>query len=76
MSANRKSTRSTHQQQVAETPRLLTLAEVIKRTSMSRSVIYAQMKAGVFPARVRVGARSVRWIEAEVHEFIRSRPRG
>ena len=57
-------------------PRLLTLGEVIEKTQMSRSTIYALMGKGLFPRPIRVGARSVRWIEAEIVEFIKNRPRG
>ena len=57
-------------------PRLLTLREVIQKTKMSRSNIYVLMGKGAFPRPIRVGARSVRWIEAEIVEFIKNRPRG
>ena len=61
--------------QVGQSPRLLNLRQVIKMTGMSRSLIYAEKTAGRFPTPVRVGARGVRWIESEVVEYIRSRPR-
>ena len=73
---NMKKPNAHRRRQVAgENPKLLALPDVIEMTSMSKSVIYAQMKAGVFPQSVRVGARGVRWIESEIVDFIRSRPR-
>ena len=32
--------------------------------------------AGQFPARVQLGKGTVRWIESEIDEWARSRPRG
>ena len=58
------------------TRRLLRLPEVLKRTGLGRSALYALMKAGTFPRPLRIGARAVAWLEDEVDEWIRKRPRG
>ena len=55
--------------------RLLPLKKVIERTSISKSKIYNLIGQGVFPRQVRVGARTVRWIESEVEHYIVTRPR-
>ena len=54
---------------------LLTLQEVKRQVSMSRSSIYAQMAVGAFPRPIRVGARGVRWRADEIQAWIDSRPR-
>ena len=55
--------------------KLLKLREVQQLTALSRSALYELMAADLFPRPIRVGVRSVRWYEHEVHEYIASRPR-
>ncbi len=45
---------------------LLPLAEVRKRTGLSRSTIYRQMDAGRFPHPLKVGDLAVRWPESAI----------
>jgi len=54
--------------------RLLPLSEVIRRTSKSRSAIYAGMRANppTFPLPVKDGVSS-RWVESEVEAYVRTR---
>lgn len=54
-------------------PRLLTPAQVAERLAVSRSAIYAWVRAGHLPA-IYVG-RLPRFAEADVLEFIASRRR-
>ena len=58
------------------TRRLLRLPAVLERTGLGRSALYALMLAGKFPRPLRIGARAVAWLEDEVDEWIRKRPRG
>jgi prophage regulatory protein len=44
----------------------LRLRAVVGRTGLGRSTIYAKIAIGEFPRQVRIGARAVAWIEAEV----------
>ena len=44
--------------------------KVEKRTGLSRSTIYLRMKNGTFPTPVKLGERSVAWIEEEVSSWI------
>jgi len=53
--------------------RILRLPEVTARTGLSRATIYALMRQGRFPRQVRIGARAVGWIEAEVEAWIQER---
>ncbi|MGF6712266.1 prophage regulatory protein [Luteibacter sp. W1I16] len=47
---------------------LIKLAEVQKRTALSRSSIYAKVAAGAFPRPVKQGASSV-WVDTEVQAW-------
>lgn len=51
-------------------PRLIRLPEVIRRTSKSRSAIYAAMARGEFPRQVKLGPLSAAWVEAEVDAWV------
>lgn len=44
-------------------------------TSTSRSQAWILEQKGLFPKRVRLGNRSVRWKLSELLEFVESRPR-
>lgn len=54
--------------------RLLRRPEVLNRTGMASSTLYAAMSRGGFPRPVKLGARSVAWPEAAVSDWIASRP--
>ncbi|MCF8081810.1 MAG: AlpA family transcriptional regulator [Deltaproteobacteria bacterium] len=49
--------------------------EVEERTGLSRSTIYLRIKEGTFPAPVKLGARSVGWIEHEISNWSEARMR-
>lgn len=55
--------------------RILRLPKVIEKTGTPRSSIYEQIKLGNFPKPVRLGVRSVGWLEEEVEKWIRERSR-
>ncbi|MEH6460376.1 helix-turn-helix transcriptional regulator [Chitinimonas sp. JJ19] len=46
--------------------RFIRLPEVITRTGLSRSSIYAAIQRGAFPASVSLGGKSVAWLESEI----------
>lgn len=56
-------------------PRLIRLPEVVSKTGLSRSAIFAAVKAGTFPASIPIipGGRATAWIESEVDVFLRKR---
>lgn len=64
-----------HQESGQVRLRLISLEEVMFLTGLSRSLIYDLIEQGLFPRGLRVGLRIVRWLEHEVHAWIRSRPR-
>ena len=51
------------------------IAAVKARTGMSRSSIYAAIKAGDFPAPIALGRRAVGWLDADITAWIESRPK-
>ncbi|MDE0095976.1 MAG: AlpA family phage regulatory protein [Gammaproteobacteria bacterium] len=53
---------------------MLTRQEVEARTGLSRSTIYRLMREAQFPLPVRIGPRAVRWPEAEINDYLGSRP--
>ena len=55
--------------------RLLTVSEIQELTGLSRTTIYRLRKVGRFPSALRVSDRAVRWPEAEVLAWLKSRPR-
>lgn len=55
--------------------RILRLPDVKSRTGLSRSSIYAFIKAGKFPQHIALGERSVGWFESEIDSWVASRRR-
>ena len=53
--------------------KILRLKAVKDSTGLSRSTIYAMLKAGNFPQSVKLGLRSVGWYEADIQGWITSR---
>jgi len=52
---------------------LLRLPEVIARVGLRRTAIYAAVKAGTFPAPIKLGRRCVAWSSAEIERWVRER---
>ena len=57
-----------------EDERLLRRGEVLRLCGISKSTHNEMVKAGTFPAPVRIGKRAVGWREKDVLEWIRNRP--
>ena len=53
--------------------KLLPTAEVLARTCMSKSTLYAKMSRGEFPKPVPVGERVRGWPEHEIDAWIEER---
>lgn len=49
---------------------MIALPEVLRIISFSKTSLYTRMRAGTFPRPIRLGERSVRWIEREIHEWV------
>lgn len=54
-------------------PVVLRLPVVQHRTGRSRTSIYNDIKAGTFPAPIKLGARSVGWVESTINKWIEDR---
>lgn len=52
---------------------LIRRKEVERLTALSRSSIYDLMGKNKFPKPVGLGANSVAWVEAEIHQWIAER---
>ncbi len=52
---------------------ILRRKQVEARTGLSRSSIYAAIKAGTFPAPVSLGEKSVGWLQHEIDGWISAR---
>lgn len=52
--------------------RIMRLPAVIARVGLSRSSIYARMHLGTFPRAVRLGPRSIGFVEAEITTWLRA----
>ena len=55
----------------SEAVRLLPIEEVMLRSGMGRTALYARIKAGSFPAPAKVGSSS-RWLSAEIDQWVRA----
>lgn len=52
---------------------LIRLSEVMKRTSFSRAWLYRLLKEERFPKPVKIGIRSIAFVESEVDQWINER---
>jgi len=50
--------------------RLLPLAVVADRTSLSKATLYRMIAAGQFPRPLQVGPNSVRWRESDLKSWM------
>lgn len=50
--------------------KLIRIKDVIDTTGLARSTIYKYVDKGIFPKAVKLGCRSVAWVEGEVQEWI------
>lgn len=53
--------------------KLIRLPAVMQRTGLSRSVLYAAVKRGHFPAPIKLSARCAAWPASEVARWIDAR---
>lgn len=52
---------------------LIRLPEVMRRTGYGKAWIYRLIEAGQFPKSVKIGTRSIAFVESEVDEWIASK---
>ena len=56
-----------------ENSNLLRLQQVMDRTGLGRSSIYAMASKGGFPKPIKIGLRSSAWLENEIKDWVRDR---
>ena len=56
-----------------ENSNLLRLQQVMDRTGLGRSSIYAMTSKGEFPKPIKIGLRSSAWLENEIRDWVRDR---
>jgi len=54
--------------------KLLNLRQVVELVGLSRTTLWRLERAGQFPRRVQVSTKAVRWHQAEIFDWIESRP--
>ena len=52
---------------------ILKLKNVVSKVGLSRSTIYNQINSGDFPKQIRLGKRSVGFLESEIDDWIMKR---
>lgn len=52
---------------------LIRRKQVQARTGLSRSGMYQMIAEGAFPGSIKIGARSVGWVQSEIDEWVASR---
>ena len=52
---------------------VLNIKEVKAKTKICQSKIYLMMNEGTFPKSIKLGAKSVGWIESEIDNWIQDR---
>lgn len=52
--------------------KFLKLKAVISITSLSRSSIYTAMSAGLFPTQIKIGERSVAWLDSDITNWMQT----
>lgn len=53
--------------------RILRLPAVRELTGLPRSTLYLYMSKGLFPKPIKLGVRSVGWIQDEVDQWLREK---
>ena len=56
-----------------KTPRLLRIDQVLQLYPISRSRWYAGVKMGEFPEPIKLGERSVAWLQSDIVDLIDKR---
>ena len=55
--------------------KLLSRFEVEELSGLSCSTLYRLMRSGLFPEPIKVGPRAVRWRQADLDDWLKSRPK-
>lgn len=61
------------QSQEASSQTILRLAEVLRRTGLSRSTLYLRIANASFPHQISLGGRAIGWLKSEVDDWVDTR---
>jgi len=53
--------------------RLIKLKDVMQKTSLARSTIYKYISFSEFPKPIKLGCKSVAWLESEIDDWIKAK---
>jgi len=53
--------------------RVLKLKEVLAKTSLGKTTLYALLKQSQFPKPISLGLRAVGWLDSEIESWIQSK---
>ena len=53
--------------------RFIKIKEVVSRAGICRVAVYNKMRTGEFPKNIKLGVRSVAWLESDIDEWIDSK---
>lgn len=59
--------------QAQTAPTILRRKQVEARTGLARSTIYELVRANTFPTPIKLGGKSVGWIESEISAWLKAR---
>lgn len=51
--------------------KVLRVRDVIAMTGLARSTIYKYVKDGMFPRQIKLGCRTVGWLQFEIEQWLR-----
>jgi prophage regulatory protein len=54
---------------------LITIKDVIRRTSFSKTTIYRLVRAGQFPKPIRISTRRVGWLIQDLNDWVDAQTR-
>lgn len=60
-------------EQVSTAPTILRRRQVEARVGLRRSTLYAKIAEGTFPSPIRLGAKAVGWLAADIDGWIAQR---
>ena len=62
-----------HQEKCMDKQNLIRMSETMRRTGYGRAWIYKLIAQGSFPKPVKIGSRSIAFVESEIDEWINQR---
>jgi prophage regulatory protein len=71
--SEKRKNKAMHHPQSKTSDRIMRLKQIIRITGLSRSTIYHYMGLGMFPQSIKLGLRSVGWLESDIRQWMESK---